>query len=95
MRDLPPSLLEAFRSTLEDSVEADVLLHVVDATDPMVADKITVVNDILDSIGAEQERILIFNKCDMLGDKEEQHKIDLSSLAEEYEYMFVSAYTGD
>jgi GTP-binding protein HflX len=36
IRDLPPALLESFRSTLEDSVEAGLLLHVVDAADPLV-----------------------------------------------------------
>ena len=66
IRDLPPALLESFRSTLEDSVEASVLLHVVDASDPLVEDKIRVVDEILDSIGAVQERIVVFNKCDVL-----------------------------
>ncbi len=36
IRDLPPSLIAAFRSTLEDSIEADILLHVIDAGDPWI-----------------------------------------------------------
>lgn len=75
MRDLPPGLLDAFRSTLEDSVEADILLHVVDVTDPMIADKIDVVDEILDSIGARQERVLVFNKIDMLAESNKQQTI--------------------
>ena len=50
IRDLPPSLIQAFRSTLEDSIEADVLLHVIDASDELWYDKVTVVDEILDSI---------------------------------------------
>lgn len=66
MRDLPPSLIQAFRSTLEDSIEADVLLHVVDVSDPLMQDKINIVNSILDDIGAVQPRILVHNKIDLL-----------------------------
>jgi GTP-binding protein HflX len=47
---LPPKLIEAFKSTLEDSIEADLLLHVIDSSDPKVAIKIKVVDDILESI---------------------------------------------
>ncbi|USN55637.1 MAG: hypothetical protein H6765_03455 [Candidatus Peribacteria bacterium] len=50
IRDLPPSLIQAFTSTLEDSVMSDLLLHVVDANDPVVYDKIQVVDEILDQI---------------------------------------------
>lgn len=65
IRDLPPKLIRAFSSTLEDSIEADYLLHVIDCSDPFVQEKIKVVNDILDKIGAKQERILVFNKIDL------------------------------
>jgi GTPase len=50
IQDLPPSLIDAFRSTLEDSIESHLLLHVVDATDPDIAMKMKVVQDILASI---------------------------------------------
>ena len=73
MRDLPPALIKAFTSTLEDSVEADMLFHVVDATDPLVEDKMRVVDEILDTIGAEQERIVVFNKIDLIGQMIEEH----------------------
>jgi GTP-binding protein HflX len=50
IRELPPKLIDAFKSTLEDSIEADLLLHVIDSSDPKVAIKIKVVDDILESI---------------------------------------------
>lgn len=50
IRDLPPKLIKAFKSTLEDSIESDVLFHVIDASDPYVQDRIDVVNKILDDI---------------------------------------------
>ncbi len=64
IRDLPPQLIQAFRSTLEDSVESDLLLHVIDSSDPLAIEKVTVVNDILDDIGATQPRIYVFNQID-------------------------------
>lgn len=65
IRDLPPQLIQAFKSTLEDSIESDVLFHVVDASDPFVDERINIVNEILDSIGAKQPRVLVFNKLDL------------------------------
>jgi GTP-binding protein HflX len=50
IRDLPPRLIQAFASTLEDSIEADLLFHIIDASDKYVDDRITVVNHILDEI---------------------------------------------
>jgi GTP-binding protein HflX len=50
IRDLPPKLIEAFKSTLEDSIESDVLLHVIDASDPKFETKVDVVEEILISI---------------------------------------------
>lgn len=64
IRDLPPQLVQAFRSTLEDSVESDLLLHVIDASDPQVHEKIKIVDDILDEIGANQPRLYVFNQID-------------------------------
>lgn len=69
IRDLPPKLIKAFSSTLEDSIESDILLHVIDAGDPFIHERIQVVNDVLDQIGAKQPRIMVFNKIDMIDDK--------------------------
>ncbi len=69
IRDLPPQLIKAFSSTLEDSIESDLLLHVVDASDPFLEEKIDIVNNILDEIGAKQKRVLVFNKVDLIDDE--------------------------
>ncbi len=66
IRDLPPKLIQAFKSTLEDSIESDILLHVIDASDTFVQERINVVHEILANIGAKQEKILVFNKIDAL-----------------------------
>jgi GTP-binding protein HflX len=50
IRELPPKLIDAFKSTLEDSIESDVLLHVIDASDYKFHLKIDVVEEILESI---------------------------------------------
>lgn len=66
IRELPPQLIDAFSSTLEDSIESDILLHVIDASDPFIFDRIDVVNNILDTIGATQPRYMVFNKIDLI-----------------------------
>ena len=66
IRDLPPKLIKSFSSTLEDSIESDLLLHVIDTSDPFIDERISIVNHILDEIGAKQKRILVFNKIDLL-----------------------------
>jgi GTP-binding protein HflX len=50
IRDLPPKLIKSFSSTLEDSIESEVLLHVIDASDAYVAERVQVVHDILHDI---------------------------------------------
>lgn len=71
IRELPPKLVDAFSSTLEDSIESELLLHVVDASDPKVEEKMEVVEDILEKIWAKQKRVYVFNKIDMCENVEE------------------------
>ena len=66
IRDLPPKLIKSFSSTLEDSIESELLLHVIDASDPFIDERISIVNHILDEIWAKQKRIMVFNKIDLL-----------------------------
>jgi GTP-binding protein HflX len=69
IRDLPPALMQAFSATLEEVAEADLLLHVVDATDPDNTQQISTVERILDELGAaDVDRFMVFNKCDLLPD---------------------------
>jgi GTPase len=68
IRGLPHALVEAFKSTLEESVEADLLLHVVDAASPAREAQIVEVDRVLREIGADHvPQLLVFNKVDRLG----------------------------
>jgi GTP-binding protein HflX len=64
--NLPPVLIDSFKSTLFESLEAKLLLHVVDANDPNVLDKIIVVEEILESLKAKRPMILVLNKADLM-----------------------------
>jgi GTP-binding protein HflX len=65
IRDLPRDLLKAFRATLEELEEADLLLHVVDASDPRHTEQARAVEAVLSSLDVEgTPRLLVFNKLD-------------------------------
>jgi GTP-binding protein HflX len=67
IRDLPEDLVNAFRATLEELNDADLLLHVVDAADPRLDDRIRAVESILGDLGLlEKPRLLVLNKIDRL-----------------------------
>ncbi len=69
VRDLPHELVAAFRSTLQEAREADLLLHVIDAADPERVERIAQVNQVLESIGAhELPQIAVYNKIDRTGE---------------------------
>lgn len=69
IRSLPKSLLGAFKATLEELQDADLLLHVVDCTNPRFNDQIKEVDAILNELGlGNKETLLLFNKSDMLRD---------------------------
>ncbi|MEM5312685.1 GTPase HflX [Paraburkholderia sp. JHI869] len=65
IRELPHQLVAAFRATLQETVQADLLLHVVDASSAVRLDQIDQVNEVLRDIGADTIRqVLVFNKID-------------------------------
>lgn len=67
VRDLPHELVAAFRSTLSEAREADLLLHVVDAADPLREERIAQVDAVLEDIGAgDLPQVLVYNKIDRL-----------------------------
>jgi GTP-binding protein HflX len=69
IRDLPKDLVAAFRATLEELEDADLLLHVIDASDPRHAHQAAAVERILATLDLEETpRLLVFNKCDRLPD---------------------------
>ena len=70
VRDLPHDLVAAFRSTLKETREAALLLHVVDAADPERDERIEQVNRVLEEIGADAvPQLVVFNKIDLTGDE--------------------------
>lgn len=92
IRDLPPELIDAFSSTLEESLSCDLLLQVVDAGDPHIADRISVTDDILSRIGAKQPRYYVFNQIDRCTPAQ------IRKLKTTYKHLkpiFVSAKTGE
>lgn len=86
IQDLPPSLIEAFKSTLAEIIECDLILHVIDIGDPDMKLKIQVVEDILESLGCQDKnKVYVFNKMDTLEDLSDEEKHDLEvKIHEEY-----------
>ena len=67
IRKLPHGLVEAFKATLEEVVQADLLIHVVDISHPQAEEQIEAVNTVLREIGAEgKPTLMVFNKIDQL-----------------------------
>lgn len=67
IRDLPKDLFAAFRATFDETQDADLLLHVVDASDPCRTEHVETTEKVLVDLGLERiPRILVFNKCDRL-----------------------------
>jgi GTP-binding protein HflX len=90
IRNLPADLLHAFRSTLEETVEADLILHVCDAASPELDVHLAEVQKTLDSLGvADSPILLVLNKVDAVPPEL------WSSLRERYGGMLVSAQSGE
>ncbi len=76
IRKLPHGLVEAFKATLEEVVEADLLLHVVDAGHAKADDQIQAVNEVLAEIGAsDKPALMVFNKIDQPGATESSRRL--------------------
>jgi GTP-binding protein HflX len=70
IKNLPHGLVASFKSTLDEALEASLLLHVVDASDPGFERQLAVTEEVLDEIGAKAvPRLLIFNKIDRGGNE--------------------------
>ena len=75
VRDLPHELVAAFRSTLAEAREADLLLHVIDAADELRSERIGQVDKVLEEIGAgDIPQVLVFNKIDRIEGAEPRHE---------------------
>ncbi|MDO8278677.1 MAG: GTPase HflX [Burkholderiaceae bacterium] len=98
IRDLPHGLIDAFQATLQEAVDADLLLHVVDASNPGFPEQIAEVQRVLEEIGAQDvPQLLVFNKLDALAP--EQRPILLQDSFEiagtTWPRIFVSAHSGE
>src|SRR5437868_9694468 len=74
IKNLPHGLVASFKSTLDEALEASLLVHIVDASDPGFERQLAVTDDVLDEIGAKDvPRLLVFNKIDRGGDEAALH----------------------
>jgi GTP-binding protein HflX len=93
IRDLPHELVEAFKSTLEETRQANVLLHVVDASDANNSDKIEQVEGIIEQIDAQNiPSIIVMNKIDEIGDF--SPRVDKDNDGKIYR-VWLSAHSGE
>jgi GTP-binding protein HflX len=91
VRNLPHQLVEAFRSTLEEVGEADVVLHVVDGAHPDPAAQLATVRDVIGDVGARDlPELVVFNKADLIDD---DTRLVLRGL--EPDAVFASSRTGE
>ena len=98
IRDLPHGLIDAFEATLQEAVDADLLLHVVDAANPGFPEQIDEVQRVLADIGADQvPQILVFNKADALEvERKPTHLQDSYELSgQQVPRIFLSARTSE
>jgi GTPase len=99
IRDLPHKLVEAFRATLQEAADADLLLHVIDASSPLLHEQQLEVERVLEEIGADKiPQVLVYNKLDRLEPNERprvlQDEIERAP-ADRVPRVFVSALTGE
>jgi GTP-binding protein HflX len=97
IRDLPHGLIDAFQATLQEAADADLLIHVVDASNPNFPEQMTEVKRVLHEIGADTvHQWLVFNKIDNLPPEQQplemldQYEVDGDALTR----VFASAQTG-
>lgn len=98
IRDLPHGLIDAFQATLQEAVDADLLLHVVDASSPNFSEQIAEVQRVLAEIGAAQiPQVLVFNKLDAIAPERRPLQLeDLFDLAGvPTPRIFLSAINGE
>lgn len=92
IRKLPHHLVASFRSTLEEAREADLLLHVIDASHPDREEHIEVVHEVLEALDLHRKpQVLVFNKVDRLTHEEEEALRDRTRAFEPAASIFVSA----
>ena len=98
IRDLPHKLVDAFEATLQEAADADLLLHVIDASSPVLQEQVAEVTRVLGDIGAgEIPQVLVYNKLDNLASDRRPHDlVDVLELDARVRVprVFVSAIDG-
>lgn len=98
IRDLPHGLVEAFEATLQEAADSDLLLHVVDASNPNWPEQLQEVQRVLHEIGAQDvPQLLVFNKCDALpeGNEPRAQRDHYEVDGRQLDRVFVSAQSGE
>ena len=92
IQKLPAKLIDAFKSTLMESISADILLHVIDASDILMHDKIHVVEDVVREMHIDEKpTIYVFNKMDQASPS---IRTDMEDVFSQYKPQFISTKTG-
>lgn len=96
IKNLPHGLVASFKSTLDEALDASLLLHVIDASDPGFVRQLEVTNDVLEEIGANVvPRLRIFNKIDYVGDAAAQAECEANLRAKYPDCIIMSARNPD
>ena len=95
IRKLPHRLVDAFRATLEETLVANLLLHIVDLSNPQFEEHMQTTLSVLNELGAEDKEILtVFNKIDLL-ESDNLENLKLSQNCNERDLVFVSCESGE
>ena len=96
IKNLPHGLVASFKSTLDEALDASLLLHVIDASDPGFVRQLEVTNEVLEEIGADVvPRLRIFNKIDYVGDAAAQAECEAALRATYPDCIVMSAKRPD
>ena len=96
IKNLPHGLVASFKSTLDEALDASLLLHVIDASDPGFVRQLEVTNEVLEEIGADVvPRLRIFNKIDYVGDAAAQAECEATLRAKYPDCIVMSAKRPD
>lgn len=92
IKKLPHHLVASFRSTLEETIEANLLLHVIDASHPAFQEHIATINEVLEELGVADNPVkMVFNKIDLLQSVDQREALEIDYP----DSIWVSAQTGD
>lgn len=94
IKDLPPSLIDSFKSTLLESIHADILLHVIDISDAQMSSKIETVEQILAKLKVQSKKtIFVFNKIDAFAGDGEKILKEIREKYSKFSPQFISVTT--